>query len=366
MLLNRYLLAATLLLSAGCTGTTDEGPETASAEVRNLELITLESSFIYEAASFPSAHASTIVETPAGMAAAWFGGTAEKDPDVSIWFSLHDGTTWSTPVEVADGVDADGTDYACWNPVLFQPEDGPLVLFYKVGPSPREWWGVVRTSEDNGQTWSEETRLPEGILGPIRAKPVLMEDGSLLAGSSTEHAGWVVHMERLKKPQDDQVMWNLAYLASPEAWEVIGPLNDPEEYDAIQPTILVHTPTEIQIMCRSTQDAITQSWSSDGGSTWEAMTASELPNPSAGIDAVRLKDGSFLLIYNPTTSGRHQLAVAHSEDGESWEQLLLVEDQAGEYSYPAMVQHSDGSIHLTYTWRRERIKHVILEITSIS
>src|SRR5262249_1577784 len=106
------------------------------------------SELIYEQAAFPSAHASTIVETREGLVAAWFGGRAEGDPEVGIWLARRDGARWSAPVEVATGLQPDGTRHPCWNPVLFQPRRGPLLLFYKVGPSPREWWGEVRTSAD--------------------------------------------------------------------------------------------------------------------------------------------------------------------------------------------------------------------------
>ena len=355
----RALLITFLLLQA-CTPTNDT-PATAEATDQGYILT---STFIYDEAPFPSAHASTVVETPEGIAAAWFGGTEEKDPDVGIWFALNDGNGWSEPIEVADGV-VEGTEYACWNPVLFQPEGGPLVLFYKVGVSPREWWGAVRTSDDNGKTWSDEVTLPEGVLGPIRAKPVLMADGSLLAGSSTEHDGWVVHMERLKKPASGESMWSLDYLASPDSWDIVGDLNDPDAFDAIQPTILVHSPDRLQILCRSQQDVISQAFSEDGGKTWGPMTASELPNPSAGVDAVNLADGRFLLVYNPTTQGRRQLALAVSDDGMTWNQVALLEDAEGEYSYPAMIQDNAGTIHITYTWRREKVKYVEVDLTRL-
>lgn len=351
-------LLATLALFAGCTDAPDSMPE---SEASGEDAFIVDAGFIYEEAPYPSAHASTIVETPEGIAAAWFGGTAEKNPDVGIWFSSRSGGAWSTPVEVANGVQADGTRYPSWNPVLFQVPDGPLVLFYKAGPSPSEWWGLVRTSADHGMSWSEEVRLPDGILGPIRAKPVLMADGSLLAGSSAEHEGWVVHMERLLKPEDAQRMWDLSYLADANAWEKVGDLNDADEFGAIQPTILVHSDDQIQILCRSRQDVITEAWSMDGGQTWSPMAATSLPNPSAGIDAVKLNDGQFLLIYNPTTEGREQLGLAISSDGKDWKQVLLLENAEGEYSYPAMIQASDGSIHISYTWNRERIKHVVLD-----
>ena len=313
------------------------------------------SEFLFERASFPSAHASTIVETRDGLVTAWFGGTKERDPDVGIWVSRHDGTRWSAPVEVANGVQPDGTRHPCWNPVLFQPSNGPLLLFYKVGPSPSAWWGVVRSSADNGRTWSAPVKLPDGILGPIRAKPVELRPGVLLAGSSTEHDGWIVHMERYSGA------WTPAALAAAANWQKIGPLNVASEFGAIQPTILVHSSSSLQILCRTRQRVISESWSQDEGRTWSAMKATPLPNPSAGIDAVRLADGRFALIYNPTPTGRAKLDIAISPDGKSWKRAAVLEDSAGEYSYPAMIQTRDGRVHVTYTWKRERIKHVVLD-----
>ena len=113
-----------------------------------------------------------------------------------------------------------------WNPVLFQPRSGPLMLFYKVGPSPSTWWGMVMTSADGGRTWSPPRRLPDGVLGPIKNKPVQLANGDILSGSSTEHDGWRVHFER---SSDNGATWT----ATP-------PLNDGKEIPAIQPSILVH------------------------------------------------------------------------------------------------------------------------------
>jgi predicted neuraminidase len=330
------------------------GPQTAPVIVAT--------EFIFERAPFRSAHASTIVETRDGLVAAWFGGTAERNPDVGIWVSRRDRTRWSAPVEVATGIGGAGTREPCWNPVLFQPSDGPLLLFYKVGPNPREWKAFVRISIDHGRTWSAAIRLPAGVLGPIRAKPVELSAGTLLAGSSTEHAGWKVHIERFAAGGEAAAdRWSPAALSSASRWRTIGPLNDPREFGAIQPTILVHSPTRLQILCRSQQGVVTESWSEDAGLTWSRMTATALPNPNAGIDAVRLADGRFLLAYNPIKEDRHRLDVAVSSDGRSWQSAATLEDSAGEYSYPAMIQARDGLVHVTYTWKRERIKHVVLD-----
>jgi predicted neuraminidase len=102
--------------------------------------------------------------------------------------------------------------------------------------------------------------------------------------------------------------------------------------------------------------------SDDGGRTWSAAKPTALPNPNAGIDAVRMSDGTIALAYNNSTTARTPLSVAFSRDnGDSWSAPLVIEDQPGEYSYPAIIQTRDGLLHVTYSWKRERIKHVIID-----
>lgn len=326
----------------------------------------LKSEFIYleEDVGFPSCHASTIEETGHGLLAAWFGGTREKDPDVGIWLSRQVNGQWSSPVEVVNGVQNESLRYPTWNPVLFQPAGGPLMLFYKVGPSPSTWWGMVTTSEDEGLSWSEPAKLGKGpsgpLLGPVKNKPVQLEDGSILCPSSSETRNkWRVHFEL---SQD-----------MGQTWEFIGPINDGKEFDAIQPSILFHPGRKLQVLCRTKQGVISQSWSDDQGRSWSPMEATMLPNPNSGSDAVTLKDGRQILVYNhivpdQTWGSRSKLNVAVSEDGIHWSAAFLLEndpDPDSEYSYPAVIQTRDGMIHVTYTWNRKLIKHVVLDPSEI-
>ena len=160
------------------------------------------SEFLYDHAPFPSCHASTIVEAADGtLVAAFFGGTAERNPDVCIWVTRQINGKWTPVANVADGVTAGGAEEAVrlptWNPVLFQPKGGPLQLYYKVGPKPAGWWGMVVSSADSGTTWSKPTRLPAGCLGPVKDKAVQLPDGVILSPSSVEGSGgWRVHVER--------------------------------------------------------------------------------------------------------------------------------------------------------------------------
>ena len=92
------------------------------------------------------------------------------------------------------------------------------------------------------------------------------------------------------------------------------------------------------------------------------MTLTEMPNPNSGIDAVTLRDGRHLLVYNHTTKGRSPLNVAVSSDGRTWQAALVLEDQPrSEFSYPAAIQSRDGLVHIVYTWQRQRIKHVVVD-----
>lgn len=302
--------------------------------------------FIYDQAPFPSCHASTIAQTDKGLAAAWFGGKDEGEPDVGIWCSRHEGQAWSPPVEVANGVESPEKRYPCWNPVLFQVPDGPLLLFYKVGPNPEKWWGMLTTSTDGGTSWAAPRRLPEGILGPVKDKPILYR-GQLLCPSSTEQGGWRGHIERTSD-------WG-------QTWSRTDSFGDADKFGVIQPTMLVHSGGKLQILCRSQQHKIVESWSDDGGLTWSPLAATVLPNPDSGIDAVNLKDGRILLVYNHTARGRSPLNVTLSRDGNSWQAALALETAPGEYSYPAVIATRDGKVHITYTWHRRKIKHVAID-----
>jgi len=351
-----------LILAACNTNTTQQIPVeeeikdevSPSIPLNPLKADGLKEGFIYESASFPECHASTLVELSGGkLMAAWFGGTHEKNPDVTIWAAVYEDDNWGPMRELADGIQNDSLRYPCWNPVLFQHRNGTLYLFYKVGPNPRDWWGEMKYSLDDGETWSYAERIPKGNIGPVRAKPIELDNGDLLCPSSLEYIGgnWKVHME--------------TYRPSTNFWGKIQ-VDPNTRFDAIQPTILRHSEKDLQILCRSRQNRIVEATSSDNGRTWSAFSASQLPNPSAGIDGLTLSYGQQVLVYNPTEDGpndRAKLNLAYSVDGKNWNDILKLEDQlTGEFSYPAIIQTSDGLLHITYTWKRQRIKHMIVKV----
>ncbi len=321
---------------------------TCSAQI-NLKKVSEE--LIFNSPPFAQCHASSIVEvTHNKFLTAAFGGTREGNKDVCIWLSTKENGKWSNPVMMADGIINDTLRYPCWNPVLFKAKEGKLFLFYKVGPAVIPWWGMVRTSTDDGKTWASPERLPDGILGPIKNKPVQLANGTILFPSSTETKdSWKVHIEKST---------DLG-----KTWQYI-PIDPDTEFNVIQPSILIYPNNKLQILCRSKNNSIVQAFSEDNGNTWGALTKTDLPNPNSGTDALTLKNGWHLLVYNPTIQGkggRAKLNVAVSKDGIKWsDKIILENEEQGEFSYPAVIQAKDGKIHITYTYNRVNVKHVVL------
>ena len=211
--LRRMKIPALILPLLACSGRAEPHPAVLSVELIN------------PAAPYPECHASTLAETsPGKLVAAWFGGTKERNPDVCIYVARFEDGHWTPGVEVANGVQPDGSREPTWNPVLFAPKDAPLQLFYKIGPSPAAWWGMSTSSSDGGKTWDGKRRLPDGILGPIKNKPVTLADGTWLSPSSTEgnKDGWLVHFECSRD--------------AGRTWEKIGPVGKGPACEMIRKT----------------------------------------------------------------------------------------------------------------------------------
>jgi predicted neuraminidase len=334
----------------------------------------------------PDNHASTLVELKNGdVLAAWFAGSKEGAHDVKIYGArLHAGI-WSAPFELAR---ADGV--ACWNPVLFHTRDGRLWLYYKYGTKPSTWAGARKWSGDEGRTWSSVERLPEGILGPIKDKPLVLPDGVIVSGSSVENGKWTAWIERSK---DNGKTWtkvgpitvpdsiDLPYASEqPAANETQAPQNSAtggvhtkiypparETVGIIQPTVVRIRGNHLRFYARSHTRAarIAVADSYDEGKTWTQAHFMALPNPNSGIDAVRLKDGRIVLIFNNSYNTRTPLNMAVSRDGEHFQIFKTLEDGPGQYSYPAIIQASNGDLMMTYSWRRETIKFVRLPLADV-
>ncbi len=315
---------------------------------------------VFETPPFQECHAATLLEVkPGKLLLSFFAGSREGRDDVSIWTCFLGRNKATDAKIVADGAISGSTRYPTWNPVLFKSASGKITLFYKVGPNPREWWGMYKTSRD-GINWSEPIALEKGILGPIKNKPLQLSDGTILSPSSVEETEtrWKAHIEISK---DDGASWTKR------------PVDTASAFNVIQPSILIHDQNKLQVLCRSREGNVMTAWSSNQGEDWSKLTKSTLLNPNSGTDALTLANGKgHLIVYNPDVPGkewfnnRGKLKVAYSTDGISWQDVVDLEDSEGkEFSYPCIIQSEDGLIHIAYTYDRKNVKHVVVQSTNL-
>lgn len=332
-----------------------------------MRLVTIEKEYIAgNEREFDSAHASTLVQLEDGtILAAWFGGSWEKGNDVSIWLSRRK-EKWEKPRKVADvrGV-------AMWNPVLFQRTDGTVLLFYKVGETIPVWKTWVMESRDGGVTFSEPKELvkgdTEGGRGPVKNKPIRLKDGTILAPASLEGNTWDAFVDISK---DEGITWEKSEMVPVrrvgyDIHMVDRPYNRHYLYGKgmIQPTLWQDETGDVHMLARTTSSRIFRSDSKDGGRTWCLAYDTGLPNNNSGIDLVKSENGVLILVYNPRENlpnyykgPRTPLVVAISKDnGSSFAEFAVLEDQNGNYCYPSVVCGKDKEILITYTWNRETI-----------
>ncbi|MBR3440874.1 MAG: exo-alpha-sialidase [Bacteroidales bacterium] len=314
--------------------------------------------FLYETASFPQCHASTIVEYPKGVLnVAFFGGDYESADNVCIYMCTKKigDTKWSAPRKVAED-----SLHACWNPVLFSPDESRLMLFYKTGPHVPEWVGHVKTSYDGGQTWPEEYIFPQGMLGAIKDKPVMLPSGRIICPSS----------EEIRVPGQKEVAWTVHFEISDDGartWKKVGPVEKDDTVRVIQPTILIHEDGTLEALCRSSNGKLAVTYSHDNGDNWSKLELTDFPNNNSGIDVLTLPDGRFVMVANPVGTDwgeRYPLCVYISKDGLNWKEIAnLASDPVEEgYCYPCIIYGSDGALHIAYTWDRVKIRYARIEL----
>jgi Neuraminidase (sialidase) len=234
-------------------------------------------------------------------------------------------------------------------------------LFFKIGPSPQSWTGAYLQSTDSGKTWSDVVWMPSGLIGPVRNKPIILSNGHILSGTSSEsYRAWASWMELSED--------------GGKTWKKYGPLLFPTMEEnrpgSIQPTLLEIEPGVVRALVRTRAGKIGSALSRDGGRSWSALSLIPLDQPGSGIDSVRLMDGRCVLIYNPSKRRRNPITAAVSTDGgETWKDFLEIErlgdSERGELSYPNVIQSGGGAIHVVYTWKRQRIRHAAIPLESV-
>ncbi len=310
----------------------------------------LASSFIFiRSPRRPSCHCASIADLGEGdLFAAWYAGTREGADDVAIMCARCVGGQWREPRVLVDPPGMPGG-----NTVVYRHGD-ELWHFFDVIEG-RGWVSAVlyfARSTDRGRSWSEPKVFdPEpGMM--VRHRPMQLSTGRILL------------------PAYDETCWHgFAYITDDGGdtwWPSERMISDT---GCIQPAIIERDDGSLFALLRS-DGYVPHAWeslSADGGRSWTRCEPSELLNPNSGADMIRLRTGETICCFNDTRSGRTPLTLAVSYDeGRTWAARRNVEDGPGEYSYPTLMGGADGTVHLVYTWRRERIRHLRFEVDWIA
>lgn len=332
-------------------------------------------------------HASCVVELDDGsLLVAWYRGSGERDADDVVILGSRKAnrrSAWERPFVMADT-----PGYPDCNPALFAAPDGSLWMWWPTildhrwegallkylrasapgaeGPPPWDGGGAFHvTPRGFGEAMDAALaglngavlKIAETYFGEIRARS---------KDELYQRLGWMPRVHPLVLPSgrwllplySDTFSCSLIAISDDQgtSWSFSTPLIG---FGNIQPSLVRRKDGSIVAYMRENGPRlrIRQAVSTDEGATWGPVEDAPLPNPGAGVEAIRLASGRWCLAYNDTIKGRHSLAVALSDDeGRTWPTIRHVErTRPGEdaFHYPSLIQGRDGTIHLTYTRRTD-------------
>lgn len=334
----------------------------ALADPAGVKVTPRSSSLIPMPPNVPSAHASAMAPLSGNrMIAFWWAGSRESGPDVKVYASRWADGKWGQPWVVASRASlGDALGFGVrriGNPVAWTSADGKINLF--VVATGLGGWAAARVvqlvSSDSGDRFTVKRLLPMSPLFNtsvlVRTAPVRLVNG-----------GWGLPMYfelGIKYP----MMMAFDMHGDPGWLSRIG-----TSTTALQPTIVPVSDQEFHAWMRDASDEqrVQYAHSRDGGVSWSDKPALDLPNHSTSLSALRLSNGSILMLHNhvvPGGSSRNMLRLSLIKDARTWTHVLdVAHGKAGdEFSYPDLRQIGK-QLHITYTSRREAIAHHVLDL----
>ena len=240
----------------------------------------------------PVHHCSTIAEAPNGdMLCLWYGGSYESADDQALFLSrLPKGACkWSEPKRLIWNV-----KYPPGNAVIFRGLQQQMWIIWGRMESTRPLrrgggWDqcrlMMRSSLDNGASWSEDVEIPDTFSWLPRNAPLTLQDGTLalpISGKCDNGSGSFL----------------LVFNTEGETWERRGLIPA-----GSQPAVIQRADGTLLAYMRN-RPRLLQSESSDNGVTWTKPVRSDHKNPGAGAAMIKLQSGRLLLVYNDSETSR--------------------------------------------------------------
>jgi len=330
-------------------------------------------------------HAPGIAELKNGdLVVSWYRGSGERTADdVAVWGArLKKGaTSWSEAFLMHDT-----PGFPDCNTALMTNSQGHLFLFWPVVIA-NSWESCVthlkissNPTNEGPVAWDTDqtillkpadfsTAATAALEQQVAALPPLPENSKKSIADAREklsqklyqRLGWQPRCKPTVLPSGRILLplytdtFSLSIMAISDdgglSWFAGNPLLG---FGAIQPAVLRRNNGTLVAYMRENgfSQRIRVAESTDDGVSWGPVFSSELPNPGSGLDAVRLQNGHWILVYNDTESGRNRLAISLSSDeGKTWTATRHLEDQpAGSYHYPCVIQSADLRIHVVYSY----------------
>jgi predicted neuraminidase len=319
-------------------------------------------------------HSSSIVELPNGdLLVCWFHGSGERTADdVKILGArkLKSTGQWTAPFEMADTPGFPDT-----NCTMFVDSKQRLWLFWPVILA-NQWESALMkykmTADLSGTgapkwTYFDNILLkPKNLLEQIQRhlpesehKTRLVKDASI---KLTSRLGWFTRTHPVELPSgrillplySDGFDFSLIGISDDggQTWYASEPIVG---LGNIQPSIVRKKDGTLVAYMRDNgppPKRIHFSMSKDEGLTWSPAADTELPNPGTSVEAISLRSGNWIIVYNDLEKGRHSLAISMSDDEGAtwkWKRHLGVQEKS-QFHYPSVIQAKDGSIHVTYSY----------------
>lgn len=284
---------------------------------------------------------------------AWTEGTKEGQKDFKVYTSVKENGSWSEPVEICAN-----EKKAHWNPVLFKNQNGEYILYFKVGHKVPSWKTYFCTSMD-AKNWSEPKELVKGDItggrGPSKNKPIILQNGRILAPASDERNSLFVSYIDIS--DDCGLTWRRTKnIPTHSLLKLYIPMT--------QPALWQSKNGDVHMLTRTHRGRIFKSDSTDNGETWCMAYPTRIPNPNSPIDLCVHEDGRIFLVCNPVSKKdvRSPLYLMVSEnDGKSFVKLMCLEERDGDYAYPS-IAIDKNTLHITYTFNTENIVYRKIEL----